>query len=46
LQGAHADGLSRTARQIAERYYDIRETARDSVAAVYQLIDRWAQRER
>jgi len=46
LQRAHADGLSRTARQIAERYYDIRETARDSVAAVYQLIDRWARRER
>jgi glycosyltransferase involved in cell wall biosynthesis len=46
LQEADTGRLASAARQIAERYYDINDTARNSVAAVNQLIDRWARRNR
>ncbi len=35
-----------SARAIAERYYDIDATARSTVAAIKELIERWARRDR
>jgi glycosyltransferase involved in cell wall biosynthesis len=39
-------GARQAARTIAERYYDIDDTARLSIAAVKELIERWARRAR
>jgi glycosyltransferase involved in cell wall biosynthesis len=46
LRAAQDGALARAARRIAERYYDINDTARDSVAAVNHLIERWPRRDR
>jgi glycosyltransferase involved in cell wall biosynthesis len=46
LQQAGEGRLATAARAIAERYYNIDDTARNSVAAVNQLIERWPRRDR